>query len=144
MDAVSTGKCLCGAVAFTVTGEPVAMGYCHCSSCRAWLASPVYLFTMWPEDAVTVTAGAANVTTYLTTPETVSHRQFCLTCGSGVMIRHPSMGLIDVPAMNLPGLDFLPTMHVNYAETVFRMRDGLPKLAGFPADFGGSGEVVPE
>jgi len=28
------GSCFCGAVQFTVTGEPAAMGYCHCSSCR--------------------------------------------------------------------------------------------------------------
>ena len=23
------GRCFCGAVEFTVSGEPVAMGYCH-------------------------------------------------------------------------------------------------------------------
>ena len=35
-------------------------------------------------------------------------------------------------------------VHVNYAETVLPMRDGLPKLKDFPKEFGGSGEVVPE
>jgi hypothetical protein len=35
-------------------------------------------------------------------------------------------------------------VHVNYGETVLRMKDGLPKLKDFPAEFGGSGEVVPE
>ena len=33
---VHTGRCFCGAVELTVTGEPVAMGYCHCESCRQW------------------------------------------------------------------------------------------------------------
>jgi hypothetical protein len=28
------GKCFCGAVEFSVSGEPVAMGFCHCESCR--------------------------------------------------------------------------------------------------------------
>ena len=37
-----------------------------------------------------------------------------------------------------------PGVHVNYAETVLRMRDGLPKLKDFPAELGGSGEAVPE
>lgn len=32
------GNCFCGAVQFTVSGEPVAMGYCHCQSCREWSA----------------------------------------------------------------------------------------------------------
>ena len=31
-------------------------------------------------------------------------------------------------------------MHVNYAETVLPMRDGLTKLRDFPKEFGGSGE----
>jgi hypothetical protein len=28
-DKVYSGKCFCGAVEIRVTGEPVAMGYCH-------------------------------------------------------------------------------------------------------------------
>lgn len=30
------GQCFCGAVQFSVNGEPAAMGYCHCQSCRQW------------------------------------------------------------------------------------------------------------
>ena len=29
-------------------------------------------------------------------------------------------------------------------QTVLPMRDGLPKLKDFPAEFGGSGEMMPE
>ena len=60
------------------------------------------------------------------------------------MTEHPTLGLIDVFAATVPTLDFAPGVHVNYAETVLRMRDGLPKLKDFPKEFGGSGEVVPE
>jgi len=35
-------------------------------------------------------------------------------------------------------------MHINYAEAVLPLRDGLPKLRDIPMEFGGSGEVVPE
>jgi hypothetical protein len=41
-------------------------------------------------------------------------------------------------------LKFSPGVHVNYAETVLPMRDGLPKLKDFPKEFGGSGEIMPE
>jgi hypothetical protein len=44
----------------------------------------------------------------------------------------------------LPALKFTPGVHVNYQETVLRMRDGLPKLKDFPKQFGGSGEALPE
>lgn len=40
--------CFCGAVQFEVSGEPAAMGYCHCGSCRRWSAGPVNAFTLWP------------------------------------------------------------------------------------------------
>jgi hypothetical protein len=33
---------------------------------------------------------------------------------------------------------------VNYAETVLPMKDGLPKLKDFPAELGGSGEILSE
>jgi hypothetical protein len=44
----------------------------------------------------------------------------------------------------LPALTFSPGVHVNYAETVLPMRDGLPKFKDFPEGFGGSGEMVAE
>ena len=48
------GKCFCGAVEFTVTGEPEAMGYCHCESCRHWSAAPVNAFVLWKPEALKV------------------------------------------------------------------------------------------
>ena len=50
-----SGSCFCGAVRFTVSGDPAAMGYCHCTSCRHWSASPVNAFVLWKSDAVKVT-----------------------------------------------------------------------------------------
>jgi hypothetical protein len=52
------GSCFCGAVKFTATGAPAAMGYCHCGSCRLWSAGPVNAFTLWPPQNVKVTRGA--------------------------------------------------------------------------------------
>ena len=60
------------------------------------------------------------------------------------MTNHPLWGLVDVYAAALPTVEFKPGVHVNYAETVLPMRDGLPKLKDFPKELGGSGEVVPE
>lgn len=60
------------------------------------------------------------------------------------MTYHPPLGLIDVFAATIPGHYFKPGVHVNYAETVLPMRDGLPKLKDFPSELGGSGETIPE
>ena len=136
------GSCFCGAVTLEVSGEPEAMGYCHCRSSRSWSGGPVNAFSLWKPDAVKVTAGKANVAVFKKTP--LSERTYCSKCGGHLMTNHPPLGLVDVFAATLPTLKFSPGVHVNYAETVLRMKDGLPKLKDFPKEFGGSGEAVPE
>jgi hypothetical protein len=136
------GRCFCGAVELEVTGAPAAMGYCHCTSCREWSAGPVNAFTLWPPEAVRVTKGAEHVRQYNKTE--VSDRKWCAICGGHIMTGHPGLKLIDVFAAVVPSMAFVPAVHVNYAETVLPMKDGLTKFKDFPADFGGSGETVPE
>ena len=136
------GACFCGAVQIEIQGEPAAMGYCHCESCRSWSAGPVNAFSLWKPDAVKVMAGGEHLATFSKTP--FSERQYCSKCGGHVMTNHPPIGLIDVYAATLPTLKFAPGVHVNYAQTVLPIRDGLPKLKDFPKEFGGSGETMPE
>ena len=137
-----SGKCFCGAVEIRVSGQPNAMGYCHCRSCRSWSGGPVNAFSLWPPDAVEVVKGEEHLATFAKTP--MSERKFCRLCGGHVMAAHPPLAMTDVFAAMLPDLPFVPQVHVNYAETVLPMRDGLPKLKDFPAEFGGSGEMLPE
>src|SRR5262249_31203038 len=132
------GECFCGAVQVEVTGEPEGMGYCHCRSCRSWSAAPVNAFTLWKSDAVRVVKGSEHIGMFQKTPR--GQGQSCKRCGGNLMTNHPPIGLVDVYAATLPTLKFSPRVPLNYAETVLPMRDGLPKLKDFPAEFGGSGE----
>jgi len=141
-DQMYEGHCFCGAVRLTVTGAPVAMGYCHCESCRSWSASPVNAFTLWDPSAVEVTKGADNIGTYDKTPR--SARKFCKTCGGHVFAVHPEMGLTDVYAAVIPDLRFEPGIHVNYQEAKLRIKDGLPKMKDLPKEMGGSGVALAE
>jgi hypothetical protein len=139
---VHRGTCFCGAVEVEVTGAPEAMGYCHCGSCRSWSAGPVNAFTLWKPENVQVTRGAELLGSFSKTEASV--RQFCTRCGGHVMTDHPGFGLVDVYAATIPTVAFRPGVHVNYAETVLPMKDGLPKLKDFPAELGGSGEMIAE
>lgn len=136
------GSCFCGAVKLEVTGTPVAQGYCHCESCRHWSAGPVNAFSLWAPDAVKVTQGADLIGTYNKTPG--SSRKWCTKCGGHLMTDHPQMGLVDVYAAILPSVEFNPGLHVFYAETKLRIKDGLPKMQDVPAEMGGSGVSLPE
>lgn len=135
-------QCFCGAVKIEVTGEPAGMGYCHCSSCREWSAGPVNAFTLWEPQNVKVIKGEDHLEQYNKTEN--SDRKWCTKCGGHVMAGHPGLNLTDVYAAILPSLNFKPGVHVNYAETVLPIKDGLPKMKDFPAEFGGSGEIISE
>lgn len=136
------GGCFCGAVRLSVSGDPAAMGYCHCESCRSWSAGPVNAFSLWPAGSVVVTKGADNIATYNKTDR--SYRKWCKTCGGHLMTDHPGWKLVDVYAATIPGFAFKPAVHVAYGEKVLPVRDGLPKFKDLPADMGGSGETLPE
>jgi hypothetical protein len=136
------GSCFCGAVQFTVTGEPAAMGYCHCDSCRSWSAGPVNAFTLWKPEALQVTRGADNIGTHSKTPRSL--RKWCKTCGGHLYTEHPVWGLVDVYAAVIPEFPYRAQVHVNYQETRLRITDGLPKMQDLPLEMGGSGVVLAE
>jgi hypothetical protein len=136
------GSCFCGAVKFTVTGEPAAAGYCHCESCRTWSAGPVNAFSLWPPTALKITQGASEIGSYSKTPNSV--RKWCKKCGGHLFTEHPAWNLTDVYAAVIPGFPYKPGVHVNYQETRLRIKDGLPKLKDLPKEMGGSGASLPE
>ncbi len=74
----------------------------------------------------------------------ISERGYCTKCGGHILVEHPTLGLMDVRIGALRNFRFEPKVHLNYAETILPMRDGLPKLKDFPAAIGGSGETLPE
>jgi len=142
VNAIYSGSCFCGAIRIEASGAPVEMGFCHCRSCRAHSGAPVTAFTLWKEGQVKVTRGVGLFARFSKTG--FSDRHFCTRCGGIVMVGHPELGMTDVHAGILPDLDFRPSVHLNYAETVLPMRDGLPKLKDLPVEAGGSGDVVAE
>ncbi len=112
------GRCFCGAVELRIVGKPSAMGYCHCTS------------------------GADQLGSFKKTENSI--RKWCKACGGHVLTEHPAWGLNDVYAATIPDFPFEPMLHVNYGETVLRVRDGLPKMKDLPKEMGGSGISAPE
>ena len=124
------GSCFCGAVTVAVAGEPEAMGYCHCRSCRSWSGGPVNAFSLWKPAVVRVTSGERKFAVFQKTA--LSDRTFCSQCGGHLLTVHPLFGLVDVSAATLPTLAFKPGVHVNYAETVLPMKTACPSSRTSP------------
>ena len=90
-----TGKCFCGAVEVVATGDPLTMGYCHCTSCRQWSATPVNAYTIWAPEAVRITTGADSVGSFGKTKKTI--RKWCQVCGGHLLTEHPWWLVTEVP-----------------------------------------------
>lgn len=142
MGVIHRGSCFCGAIAIEAEGEPLEMGYCHCRSCRSWSGAPVSTYVLYPKEAVRVTAGEELLAGF--NKEGFSDRRYCTACGGHLLVFHPTLPFTDVHAASLPDLEFRPSVHLNYGDTVLPMKDGLPKLRDFPAEVGGSGETLPD
>jgi hypothetical protein len=136
------GSCFCGEVEFEAAGAPAVMGYCHCADCKDWSAAPINAFSLWKPDSIRITKGEGSVGTYNKTDN--SYRKFCKVCGGHIMTDHPGMGLIDVYAALLQDFNYEPALHVHYGSKMMSIKDGLPKFKDLPADFGGSGETLPD
>ncbi|MCP5075831.1 MAG: GFA family protein [Rhodobacteraceae bacterium] len=119
----TTGKCLCGAVHFTITAPPTETGACHCNMCRRW-SGGVYLGVQVAPDNIKF-AGAENITTYASSEW--AERGFCKTCGSSLYYRvtapgshngtyHMGLGTFDDPSrVNLTGEIFIDEKPQGYA-----------------------------
>ena len=103
------GRCLCGAVQFVATGEPIGVAWCHCHSCRKHSGAPVSVFVAFRRDAYTVTKG--EITKFNSSPGRL--RGFCARCGSTLTCEgesspetHFHIGAFDEAAL------FEPTRHI--------------------------------
>ena len=137
-----SGRCFCNAVEFEISGEPFAMGHCHCESCRQWSGTPVTSFSLWKYGALTFTKGAEQVGAFNKTPKAT--RKWCRNCGGHILTESEQSGFIDVYPALISDFDFKPAMHVHYQESVLRIKDGLPKWKDLPERGGGSGELLDE
>jgi len=69
---VRTGGCLCGAVRYSVRGEPLHVRRCHCASCRKESGSAFTVFAHWPVEAFELSGEVSSF----------DGRGFCARCGS--------------------------------------------------------------
>jgi hypothetical protein len=107
------GGCLCGRVRYTVSGDPVFSGVCHCRSCQRFTGSAFEAVIAFPNPAI---SAQGELKTYDDTGDSGKqvHRKFCPNCGSGVMTEvdvMPGMTLILSGSLDDPS-SFTPTMEI--------------------------------
>lgn len=127
-----TGHCHCGAISYSVEGEPQHASFCHCEDCRRSAGAPVVGWAAFKAADLTVTGEPAS---YASSEHVV--RQFCGTCGTGLFYVNEQVlpGLVDIQIATLDDPEALPPqLHVQAAERLSWMKDidALPAFDRYP------------
>ena len=128
MSGPADGGCLCGAVRYRVTGDPVAATLCHCADCRRASGGTNVAWAVFDVDAFDWLSG--EPATYSSSPGI--HWLFCDTCGSLVGYRRASRPAhmdITTGTLDDPGL-YPPTVEIWTGEKIEweALHPDLPKL----------------
>lgn len=118
------GRCLCGAITFTVTGDLPAPNACHCTQCRKQSGHH------WASvDVDRTTLSVAGTPTWFAASPRV-RRGFCGTCGSFLFwdpLEGPTtavaMGAFDAPTGTRLALHIFVAQKGDY----YDIADGLPQ-----------------
>jgi hypothetical protein len=121
-----TGSCLCGGVAFTITGDLAPPSVCHCGQCRKQ-SGHVWSSPHIPASALTFTADG---TLRWFNASGTAKRGFCGTCGSFLFWKHNdednisvSMGALAAPT----GLKLTKHIFVADKGDYYDITDDLPQ-----------------
>jgi hypothetical protein len=130
------GSCLCGDVAWEVSGPLEMMSHCHCSRCRKSHGTAFATFLMCTPDAFRLLRGGERMRRYESSPGL--YRTFCAGCGAVVPIPEPTQGLVAVPAGPLdddPGARPVAHIFTGSKAPWYEIRDALPQVTAFPPGF---------
>jgi len=116
-----TGGCLCGAVRYEASGEPLNVRVCHCRLCQKATGQAFFARAMYPADRVAI----AGETRRFASSEHVE-RLFCPRCGSGVFARRASradliaitLGSLDDPDALKPEVQIWSSSRIGWVETL--------------------------
>ncbi len=76
-----TGKCLCGAISYETSADPVMTAACHCKNCQRQAGSALSIIVGYPKGSVQI---SGEPKTYHDKGESglAVDRKFCDNCGS--------------------------------------------------------------
>jgi hypothetical protein len=127
----ASGGCHCGAIRYSVLGDPVYHAICHCGDCRRASGAPAVSWALFPRDAVTIEGSPR-----LYASSAPAQRHFCGACGTSLFYTNESTfpGMIDVQSATLDDPGALPLqLEVQTAERISWMPAAdVPQFERYP------------
>lgn len=140
MPAPYSGRCVCGAVAYRLTDEPLTVYVCHCTDCQKRSGS-AFSMSMWVHrSALALTAGEP-VSLTLTTPSgRVAEHRLCAKCGCRLWSeprQRPEIAIVRPGTLEDTSW-IRPVAHLwtRSAQPWVGIPEGVPRYETQPAEFG--------
>ncbi|EJN12168.1 hypothetical protein PMI42_04498 [Bradyrhizobium sp. YR681] len=135
MDKPYTGGCACGAIRYSIQGEPLFSNHCQCRDCQRESGGGHGSYMTFARAGVTVT-GEAKHWDMVGDSGNVKTRGFCTQCGLPVYLTFAAMpDIFTIRAASLDELARYKPQVVTYAARGHewdRLDPSLPKFAGMP------------
>lgn len=130
-----SGRCYCGEITYTASGDPAIRVQCHCRECQYIAGGSPNVTIGMPEAGFKYTKGTPSQFQRSDLEHAVT-REFCGNCGTHLLTRAPALAgvmLIKVGTMDDPSM-FTPDLAIFTAEkqSFHQIASGLPDHAGFP------------
>ena len=123
------GRCLCGAVSFTISGPLRQVVVCHCGQCQHNHGGPAYYTSAaWKDIAL---EGKDRLRWYQSSAR--ARRGFCAECGSSLFWEPIGEARVSINAGALDeptGLTIARHIYVADKGDWYEIHDGLPQLPG--------------
>lgn len=132
---VISGGCLCGDVAFEITGAPQRMYNCHCLRCRRARGAAHATNAFYPFDGFRWIRGEERLTSYALPGARFFGTSFCSRCGSMQPRAYEERGVVSVPAGSLdtdPGMRPQAHIYVGSKAPWFEITDATPQFTEMP------------
>ena len=100
-----TGGCLCGAVRYTLTADPLFVGICHCTNCQKQSGAAFSVNVGLKAEAMALTGELKTFVDHGDSGRKVL-RRFCPECGSPVLTEaeaYPGIRIIKAGTLDDPG-----------------------------------------
>jgi hypothetical protein len=129
----ASGGCLCGAVRYQITANPIASANCHCRTCQKAVGAPYTAILFVKSSTLSITGNYKEYATPADSGNTV-YRAFCPACGTSLFgrngtftkIRPLSAVTLDDPSEFKPEKD----IWAKDAQPWDFMDPNLPKCSG--------------
>jgi hypothetical protein len=133
---VLRGHCLCGEVAFELTGEPEIAQNCHCSRCRRARSAAHATNAFFRREQLAWIRGEENIVNFALPGAKRFGQAFCRRCGSPVPRVVLATGYVVVPCGSLDGPPGRPPRgHIFTGSKApwYEITDDLPRWEELPA-----------